>query len=214
MNATVLLTGSSGMIGKGVGKILLINRRPLGITHAKIEEFILPEFMDIDKLKDAIGSVDACFHCMGVSALGLSEEKYTLLTLDITKKLADLVYDANPQAVFNYVSGVGTDSTETGTQMWARVKGKAENYLLQKGFKKAFMFRPGLIIPEKGIQSRTSWYNAIYKITRPFFPLFLKSANVTTTTKIGQAMIHTLSTSLSSGILDPRQINLLAGTNQ
>ncbi|MEZ4910336.1 MAG: SDR family oxidoreductase [Saprospiraceae bacterium] len=216
----VLLTGSTGMIGKGVllemlendkiEKIILLNRTQTEVKHSKIQEILLSDFTKISHIKSEIGKVDACFHCMGVSAIGLNEEKYSQLTFDISKMLADIVYEINPSAIFNYVSGVGTDSSENGRQMWARVKGKTENYLLNKGFSKAFMFRPGAIIPEKGIQSKTGWYDIIYKVMRPLFPLFLKSESVTTTTRIGNAMIQTLFTGRASGILEPKDINQIS----
>ncbi len=147
---------------------------------------------------------------MGVSALGLSEEQYTRITFDITKAFADTLYQLNPDMVFNYVSGVGTDSAEQGRIMWARVKGKTENYILNRGFRDAYAFRPGMIIPEKGIKSSTSWYQAIYTLTRPLFPLFKRSKNVTTTTRIGHAMINTLDHSIDSKVLEPVDINEMA----
>jgi hypothetical protein len=183
------------------------------LKNIKIEEILISDFKKLENHKGSFGHIDGCFHCMGVSALGLSEEKYTALTFDITKVLADTVYSINPNAIFNYVSGAGTDSSEKGRQMWARVKGRTENYILNKGFEKTFMFRPGAIIPEKGIQSRTGWYSIMYKITRPFYPLFLKSENITTTSRIGIAMIRSLFTSKPSGILTPQQINQLAREN-
>ena len=135
---------------------------------------------------------DACFHIMGVSAIGLSEAEYSRLTFDITKQLTDLCFDLNPAMTFIYVSGTGTDSTEKGKVMWARVKGKAENYILAKGFGKSLMFRPGLIIPEKGTKSKVTAYRISYAILRPFFPLIKKMKGITTTTKVGKAMINAL----------------------
>jgi nucleoside-diphosphate-sugar epimerase len=216
----VVITGATGMIGKGVlleclasadiEKITLISRSPIGITHAKISEILLKDFQQPGTSLDDIGSPDACFHCMGVSALGLSEEAYTHLTFGVTAALADSMYALNPSMTFIYVSGTGTDSSAQGRVMWARVKGRAENYVLQKGFAKAVMFRPGLIIPEKGIKSRTNWYSVVYAILTPFFPLLKRSASITTTTAIGQAMIQVLRHPVAKTHVENRDINALA----
>jgi len=219
--SNVLITGSTGMIGKGIllecikspliKSIILINRSPLDIQNPKINEIILQDFLEIDSIKNQIKNIDACFHCMGVSAMGLSEEQYSKLTFDITKKLADLCFDLNPNMTFIYVSGAGTDSTEKGRQMWARVKGKTENYILAKGFDKAYIFRPGFIIPENGVKSRTKLYERIYTLLRPFFPLLKKLSSVTTTSKIGQAMINSLLKPKYDIVhLDNKQINKIA----
>ncbi|WP_431121096.1 epimerase [Flagellimonas flava] len=215
----VIITGATGMVGKGVlleclederiSEVLVINRNPLGLSHTKLKEILLKDFVELESVKDQLMGYHACFYCMGVSVLGLNEQTYTQITYDITKKFADVLFDLNPNMVFNYVSGTGTDSSEKGRSMWARVKGKTENYILNKGFKDAYAFRPGGIIPEKGIKSRTGWYNAFYVITRPFFPLMKKSKNITTTTKIGKAMIHTLFHSQKMKHLENRAINAL-----
>ena len=218
----ILITGSTGMVGKGVlleclesqaiGNVHLINRRPVDVKHTKIREHILKDFMQIGSLRDELGKIDACFHCMGVSAIGLSEEEYTQLTFDITGKLADLCYELNPEMTFIYVSGQGTDSSERGRQMWARVKGRTENYVLKKGFFNALMFRPGIIIPEKGTETRVTAYKIGYTLLRPFFPLLKKMKSVTTTSRIGQAMLMVLSGSVPEmAHLENREINELAG---
>jgi nucleoside-diphosphate-sugar epimerase len=216
----VIITGSTGMVGKGVllecleseqiNKVLLINRRPIGMKHQKLEEVILNDFSNLHGISDQLFGFDACFHCMGVSSVGMSEVDYSNITFDITKTLVDTLYNINPQLIFNYVTGTGTDSSESGHTMWARVKGKTENYILNKGFRDAYMFRPGAIIPEKGIKSSTGWYNALYILTRPLFPLFRLSKNITTTTKLGQAMINTLYHQQQLKHLEGRDINALA----
>lgn len=216
----VIITGSTGMVGKGVlyeslenesiEKVLVINRSSLGMNHEKLQEIILSDLSQIDTVKDQLQGYDACFFCLGISVLGLNEDQYTKITYDITKAFVDTLYESNPEMVFNYVSGTGTDSSEKSKTMWARVKGRTENMVLSKGFKDAYAFRPGMIIPEKGIRSRTGWYNAIYVIMRPFFPLFKKSNNVTTTTRIGDAMINSMTHSQELKHLENPQINLLA----
>lgn len=213
----VIITGSSGMIGKGVlleclesaeiKSILVINRSSINTKHPKLKEILLKDFTKVATIQNELRGYDACFYCMGVSAVGMNEADYTKITYDTAAAFANVLHQLNPQMIFNYVSGVGTDSSEKGRTMWARVKGKTENMVLNKGFKNAFAFRPGAIIPEKGIKSRTGWYNTMYAITRPFFPLFRMSKSVTTTTKIGQAMINSLNSKLKNQVLEPQQIN-------
>jgi nucleoside-diphosphate-sugar epimerase len=216
----VIITGSTGMVGKGVlleclddsrvEEVLLINRNSLGMSHPKIKELTHKDFSDFTAIQDQLKSYDACFHCMGVSSSGMNEEKYTKLTYDFSKSLASTLYGVNPKMVFNYVSGTGTDSTEKGTVMWARVKGKTENMILNMGFKDAYAFRPGAIIPEKGIQSKTSWYNMIYTFTKPIFPLLKKVKSVTTTSNLGRAMINSVDHSQPLKHLEGADINRLA----
>ncbi len=220
MNKKIIITGSTGMVGKGVllecldstqiEKVLVINRSSIHMQHPKLEEILLPDFLNVASLKNQLDRYDACFHCMGVSSVGMSEEDYTKITYEVTKNLADLMYELNPAMTFIYVSGTGTDSSEKGRSMWARVKGKTENYILNKGFKQALMFRPGAIIPEKGIKSRTGLYNFIYFIIRPLFPFLRNSKSITTTTKLGQAMINSLSKSTTLTHFENQDINQLA----
>lgn len=215
----VIITGSTGMVGKGIlleclehsniTQVLIINRNSLAIEHPKLKEVLLKDFMQMNTLKGDLKGYDACFHCMGISAVGLSEEKYAEITYDMTMALVDVLYELNPKMTFNYVSGTGTDSSEKGRTMWARVKGKTENMILKKGFADAYMFRPGVIVPEKGIKSRTGWYNAAYVVMRPFFGMMKKSKNITTTTRIGQAMIKTLTHPIDLKILHNPDINQL-----
>ncbi len=198
-----IITGSTGMVGKGVlleflddpsvDKVLLINRNRIGLSHPKITEVIHKDFSDFMAIRDQMADFDMCCHCMGVSSAGMSEDKYTTLTYGITKALATTLFTLNPNLVFIYVSGAGTDSSEKGKVMWARVKGKTENMILNMGFKDAYAFRPGVILPERGIKSRTAWYNVFYLLSKPFFPLMKRSKSVTTTSKIGKAMLRVFS---------------------
>lgn len=216
----VIITGATGMVGKGVllecldspkiEAVLVINRNTLGIQHQKLKEVLLKDFSQIHTISNQLEGYDGCFYCMGVSSVGMNEENYTQITYNIAKAFADVLCQINPNMVFNYVSGAGTDSSEKGRSMWARVKGKTENYILNKGFKDAYAFRPGAIIPERGIKSRTGWYNIFYVILRPFFGLLKSSKNVTTTTKIGLAMINSLGHSQDLKHLENKDINLLA----
>lgn len=199
--ATVLITGSTGMVGKGVlleciqddriDKVILVNRSTIKVENEKIEEVFLQDFLQFKSIADQLSKIDACFHCMGVSSVGMDEETYRKLTFGITKEIVDVCYDNNPEMTFNYVSGQGTDSSESGRIMWTRVKGKTENYILEKGFSQSFMFRPGIIIPEKGIRSSTKLYDRLYQIMRPIFPLLKRLKSVVTTSLVGQAMLET-----------------------
>ena len=216
----VIITGSTGMVGKGVllecldspkiEKVLVINRSSVQIEHPKLKEILLNDFTQVASIAEALKGYDACFFCMGVSAVGMNEKTYTAITYDVARSFADVLYGSNPEMTFNYVSGSGTDSTEQGRSMWARVKGRTENYILKKGFKNAYAFRPGMIIPERGIRSRTGWYNGIYMIMRPFFGLLKRSKNITTTTKIGLAMINSLEHVPNLNHLENQDINKLA----
>lgn len=208
------------MVGKGVlleclesshiAQVLVINRSSLSIKHPKLKEVLLNDFMQINTISDELKGYDACFHCMGVSAVGMNETQYTMITYDMTKKLVDILFDLNPRLVFNYVSGTGTDSTEKSRTMWARVKGRTENMIFTKGFLDAYAFRPGAIVPEKGIKSRTNWYQFFYIILRPFFPLMKRSKNITTTTQIGLAMIQSILKPSNNKFLFNKDINELA----
>jgi nucleoside-diphosphate-sugar epimerase len=215
----VIITGSTGMVGKGalleclnnaeIDKVLVINRSTINIKHSKLEEILLKDFKNLSSIKDKLAGYDACFHCMGISALGLSEEKYSEITYTMTKELAEVLYKLNPQMVFSYISGAGTDGSEKGRVMWARVKGKTENMILNMGFKDAYAFRPGAILPEKGIKSRTGWYNAFYFIFRPLFPVMRRMKSVTTTTELGQVLINVSLNSSNKKVLENVDINAL-----
>lgn len=219
----VIITGATGMVGKGVliecleradiDSVLVINRSHLEMEHTKLKELLLPDFTQIATKKENLSGYDACFFCMGVSSAGMGEEKFTRLTYDIAKGFADVLYEVNPEMVFNYVSGTGTDSSEKGRIMWARVKGRTENMILNKGFKDAYAFRPGVILPEKGVKSKTPLYNFFYVILKPFFPLMRKMKMVTTSEKVGRAMINSVLFSQKNKFLENKDINHLAESN-
>jgi len=218
----VLIFGASGMIGRGVllecldhdsiEEVFCIVRRPTNESHPKYREIVHSDFKDYSEIADKLKGFDACYFCLGVSAAGLSEEKYTEITYRYTLEAAKTLYSLNPDMTFTYVSGVGTDSSEKGRQMWARVKGKTENDLMSLGFKKAIMFRPGLIFPKRGIESRTALYRFFYRYFMWLFRLIaLISPNSTTNTiKIGKAMINAPEHGIDQSILDPHGINKLS----
>ena len=216
----VIITGSTGMVGKGVllqclednriKKILLVNRTSIKINNPKIKEIICDNFLNLNNHEKDFTGYDACFHCMGISVVGSSDEYYKTTTYDITKIITDLVFKGNKNAVFNYVTGEGTDSSEKGPIRWARIKGKAENYILQKGFKDSYMFRAGIIIPEKGIKSRTKIYNLFYVLMRPVYPILKLLPFITTTSKLGNAMINTLFFNHKKKIINNIHINKIS----
>ncbi|HMQ69469.1 MAG TPA: NAD-dependent epimerase/dehydratase family protein [Ignavibacteria bacterium] len=217
----VIITGATGMVGKGVlieclennevDSVLIINRSAAGVTHPKLNKLIHKDFSDFNSIKENLKGYDACFHNMGISSLGMNEEEYYRITYSMTEALAKLLYENNPELVFNYVSGAGTDSTEKGKIMWARVKGKTENMVLNMGFKDAYIFRPGVIIPEKGVKSKTGWVNFMYALTKPLFPLMINSKYVTSSSRMGRAMINSVLHPQELKVLENKDINILAG---
>lgn len=217
----ILLTGSTGMIGRSVfnecldddavDKIMVINRRTLGVNDPKVTETLHQDFTDFSPLAEAIAAFqpDACFHCMGVSSVGMDEEQYTRLTYTVTQSLTDAVYAANPEAVFTYVSGAGTDGTEEGGLMWARVKGKTENLVLNRGFRDAYAFRIGAVIPEKGVQSTTGWVNVLLKVTKPLHGWMSGFESVITSSQLGRAMIRVVRQPTEKKVLGNENIGAL-----
>jgi uncharacterized protein YbjT (DUF2867 family) len=220
----VVIFGGSGMVGKGVlleclddarvEHVLLVSRHPTDVSHPKIREIVHADFSDFGSIQPAFGDLDACFYCLGVTAVGLSEPQYHHFTYDLTLAAATALASASAgRLTFCYVSGEGTDSTERGRSMWARVKGKTENALLRLPFKAAFMFRPGYIQPLRGIRSKTRWYQALYDALGPFYPILrrLFPTYVTTTVNIGRAMIHVAAAGCPKQILSSADINQFAG---
>lgn len=198
----IIITGGTGMVGKSVlleciddpriDTILLISRKSNNIPHDKVQELIITSYEELPGQLNNFKTYDACFHCMGVSSVGMNEQDFNYTTFELTKILTDSLFETNPNMIVNYVSGTGTDSSEKGRVMWARIKGKTENYILNKGFKDAYMIRLGALLPEKGIKSNTGWYNAAYTLTKPLYPLLKNFQSILTTTEFGKAMINTI----------------------
>ena len=198
----VILFGATGMVGQGVlreclldadvERVLSIGRAETGKHHERLRELVHRDFADFSGIAGDLTGYDACFFCLGVSSAGMKEEDYRRITLDFTIAAARAVADKNPSMVFVYVSGAGTDSTERGRSMWARIKGRTENTLLQMSFRAAYMFRPGVIQPLHGIVSRTKLYRVLYVVAKPLFPVLraLAPKSVTTTEQIGRAMLQ------------------------
>jgi uncharacterized protein YbjT (DUF2867 family) len=216
----VIITGASGMVGKGVAlecldrtdvdSVLVVGRSPCGIEHEKLEELLVEDFFDYSSVEDRLEGYDACFFCLGMSAAGMSEEDYTRLTYDLTMAMANVLVKLNPDMTFCYVSGAGTNAE--GRMMWARVKGRLENDLLALGFKDAYMYRPGFIQPMKGVRTKTRLYQVFYAVLAPFFPLWnaLFPSIVTTTERVGISMIEVALNGHEKKFLENRDINALA----
>jgi uncharacterized protein YbjT (DUF2867 family) len=213
----VLLFGATGMIGQGVlreclrdpgvKRVVAVGRAATGQTHEKLRDLVVPLLTNLSGVQRELTGFDACFFSLGVTAVGLTEAQYSAITYDLTLSVAKTLARLNPNMTFIYVSGQSTDSTEKGSTMWARVKGRTENALLSLPIK-SYMFRPGMIIPLHGIKSKTGWYNLFYTIATPLYPLLKRaSGSVTDTEKLGRAMISVARNGHSSKILETPEIN-------
>ena len=218
----VIITGTSGMVGRGVlleclyhpkiDKILSIGRTNIDLDHPKLIQLEHKDFSEFTTQTENLKDYDACYMCMGVSAAGLSAARYTEITYDYTLTLAEQLIKLNDQMTITYVSGEGTDSSEKGRTMWARVKGKTENDLMALGLKQAFMFRPGAIIPLRGIKSRTKLYQFVYDYFMWLVRLmkWLAPNSVVNTTQVGLAMINATRNGNDKQVIRPKDIIKLA----
>ncbi len=214
-----ILFGATGMVGQGVlrecladpevTQVLVIGRGTTGQNHPKLREIIHENFSDFSPIESQLSGYDACFFCLGVSSVGRDERAYRHVTYDFTLAAANVLSRLNPAMTFIYVSGMGTDSTEKGGVMWARVKGETENALLRLPFKAAYMFRPGAIEPLDGIKPKNKWIRATLAIMGPLFPFFkrLFPDSVTTTRKVGRAMIRLAKEGSPEKWIESRDIN-------
>ncbi len=217
----VLIFGATGMVGQGVlldclsadrvHSVLVVGRSSIGLQHPKLREIVHTDLFNYSTIEGDLRGYDSCFFCLGVSSAGMSLEQYHRLTYELTLTAAQSLGRLNPGMTFCYVSGTGTDSTERGRSMWARVKGKTENALLRLPFKAAFMFRPGYIQPVKGVRSKTTLYRILYAILGPLYPLWklLFPSYVTTTEQVGKAMIRVTERGYPRPHLENRDINAL-----
>jgi uncharacterized protein YbjT (DUF2867 family) len=220
----VILFGATGMVGQGVlreclldpdvHQILSIVRAPSGQQHPKLRELVHTDFFDYSAIESQLTGFDACLFSLGVSSAGMDEAKYKHLTYDLTLAAATTLARLNPNMTFLYVSGAGTDSTERGRSMWARVKGKTENDILKLPFKAVYMFRPGFIQPLHGIVSKTKLYRAFYAVLMPILPLMrsLFPRQILTTEQIGRAMLLASKHGVTQPILESVDIISLANS--
>ena len=216
----VILFGASGMVGQGVlrdclldpgvEQVLVVGRSSLGQTHSKLIERVVPDLMDLSSIEGNLQGLDACFYCVGVTSTGMSEADYARVTVDLTLAAARPLARLSPGLTFVFVSGTGTDSSEKGPVMWARVKGRAENALLALPFKAVYLFRPGFIRPLHGAKSRTRSYRLFYAFAKPLLPLLqLFPSLMTSTEQIGKAMLICARQGAPKRILETRDINAL-----
>ncbi|RAW00968.1 NAD-dependent epimerase/dehydratase family protein [Pseudochryseolinea flava] len=210
----VIITGATGMVGEGalleclqnpvVKKVLIINRRPYGTTHPKLQEVIHENFYDFLPIEHLLSGYDACFFCLGVTSIGLNEQQYTKPTHTLTLHVAETLCRLNPQMTFIYVSGAGTDSTEKGRTMWARVKGKTENDLMKLPFKAVFAFRPGFMKSTPGAKNTLSFYKYVewlFPIGRALWP-----GGFCKLSEVAQAMINVTQHGFDKNVLEVKDI--------
>jgi len=214
MKIKAIITGSTGMVGEGVlhqclnnemvESVLVINRKPCGVEHPKLKEIIHSDFMDLSTIENELVGYNACYFCAGVTSIGKKEDEYTRITYDLTLNFAQTLLKFNSEMVFTYVSGVGTDSSEKGKTMWARVKGKTENDLLKLPFKAAYMFRPGYIKPIKGLKyayKTSTFISPLYPLFEKLFPKY-----VGTLEELGNSMIYVTLNGYKQNVLECKDI--------
>jgi len=222
----IILFGGTGMIGSGalieclahpdVEAVLSVGRRATGVKHSKLEELIHLDFLNYADVAERFRGYDACLFCLGVSAAGMSETEYTRIAHDFTIAAAEAFFAMRPGGTFCYISGQGADSTERGRVMWARVRGRLENRLLAMGLGPVWIFRPGFVQPVKGVRSGTTLYRVIYAMLGPVYPLLDRVApkHVTTSERLGLALVGAAKGGAPEPILDNAAINALAAAER
>ncbi|MDR3430007.1 NAD(P)H-binding protein [Silvimonas sp.] len=217
----VILLGATGMVGQGVlreclrdpavDSVLCVGRNATGQTHPKLRELVAADLYDLSAFAEQLSGFDACFFCLGVSSAGMAEAPYRRITYDLTLAVAQLLVRQNPALTFIYVSGAGTDSSEHGRAMWARVKGATENALLKLPFQAAYMLRPGAIQPLHGVKSKTGWYRAIYVVVGPLLTTLRRvwPQYITTTEQMGRVMLTLAQRGYPRPVLETVDINQL-----
>jgi uncharacterized protein YbjT (DUF2867 family) len=215
----VILFGATGMVGAGVlrecllapdvERVLTVGRKATGIQNEKLQEIVHENLFDMSSLEGQLSGYDACFYCLGVSSIGMSEAEYRRISYEMTLAVAGTLARLNPAMTFVFVTGAGADSSEQGRVMWARVKGAAENELLRMPFKGAYMFRPAVIQPLYGIRSKTAYYQFFYDILGPLLTLGRRwfPPYVTTTEQVGRAMLAVARRGGGRGVLENADIN-------
>jgi len=214
----VLIFGATGMVGQGVlreclldkdiERVVTVGRNATGQQSPKLAEIVHKDLFDLSSIEAELSGFDACFFCLGVSSFRMSEADYTHFTYDLTFAVGRTLSRLNPGMTFSYVTGAGTDTTERGRSMWARVKGRTENALLRMPFKAAYMYRPGMIQPMDGIRSKTAVYQVAISLLRPLFPVMRRAFPnvITTTSQLGRAMIAVAKERAASRVLETKDI--------
>ena len=217
----VLVFGATGMVGQSalravllasdVEAVLTVGRTATGMGHEKLRELVALDLFDVDAYASELAGYDACFFCLGVTSAGMTEAAYTRLTYTLTTTVAERLAALNPGMTFVYVSGTGTDSSERGRSMWARVKGRTENALLRMPFRAAYMFRPGFIVPMDGIESKTRSYRIFYDVLAPILPRLRRMfpRSILTTRELGEAMLTVVRTGAPKKVLEPADVRAL-----
>jgi uncharacterized protein YbjT (DUF2867 family) len=218
MKIKVIITGTTGMVGEGVlfeclentavEQVLIVNRKHYDMQHHKLQELLVPDFFDLTKVTNQLTGYNACFFCAGVSSVGMKEPEYTHITYDLTLNFAETLAKLNPGMVFTYVSGSHTDSTEKGSVMWARVKGRTENALTRLPFGGVYNFRPGFMKPTEGQKSMKT----LYKIIAPIYPLLklFMAKQLLTLRDVATAMINAVLKGYPKSTLEIEDIKVLA----
>ena len=198
----ILIVGATGMVGQGVlreclaapdvSEVTVLGRTKIESTHPKLRQLVQDDLFDLAPVESALRGMDACFFCLGVSSSGMSEAAYQHITYDLTLAVASVLAQLSPAMTFVYVSGAGTDSSEQGRSMWARIKGKTENDLKKLPFRAVYLFRPGIIQPLHGIRSKTPAYQRFYSLANPLLSLIRRifPDAIATTENIGEAMLN------------------------
>ena len=217
----ILIFGATGMVGQGVlrecllasdvERVVAVGRNATGQQHPKLQDLVVKDMYDYSAVEPQLQGFDACFFCLGVSSVGMKEDDYRHVTYDLTMAAATVLARLNPGMTFTYVTGSGTDSTERGSSMWARVKGATENALLRLPFKAAYMFRPGIIQPLHGVRSKTPLYHSVYMVISPLLSLAYRlwPDKMTTSEQIGLAMLAVVRSGAPKVLLEPADINAL-----
>lgn len=218
----VLIFGATGMVGQAVLRecvraadvevVQTVGRTPTARTHSKHRELVLANLWDLTSVEPNLTGFDACFFCLGVSSPGMSEADYTRLTYELTLAVATVLARLSPTMTFVYVSGAGTDSSESSRRLWPRVKGRTENALRRLPFKGVYLFRPGIIQPLHGIRSKTASYRIFYALTAPLLPLLrrLFPNQILTTEQMGLAMLTVARDGWPHAVLESRNIRSAA----
>lgn len=206
------------MVGEGVlyeclqhpevEMVLVINRKPCSISHPKLKEIIHTDFFDLLPVESMLSGYNSCFFCAGVSSVGMKEPEYTRITYELTMNFAQTLNRLNPDMTFCYVSGAGTDSSEKGRMMWARVKGKTENDLMKLQFKNVYAFRPAFMKPIKGQKNAPEFLKYIlwlYPALHALFPEYFG-----TLSDVGLAMINCAISGTGKKVLEAKDIAELA----
>jgi len=215
----IILTGATGMVGEGVlheclqhaaiSRVLVINRKPCNVVHPKLTEVIHTDFFDLSAIKNQLAGFDACFFCLGVSSVGMKEPEFYRFTYTLTMHVAETLVTLNSGMTFCYISGAGTDSSEKGRTMWARVKGKTENDLMKLPFKKVYNFRPGILVPTKGLHNTLPFYKYfgwLIPVIKLLTPGYISSLQ-----QLGIAMINASTLGYEKQILEIKDIKALSG---